>query len=339
MKRFLAGVLSALLLGAAAVGFAGCGDDDRSRAPKHYDVYAPDGATALALVNAIAQEKEGYTYHVVDSSTIQSYVTGNAPAADFCVLPLNAASKLLGTGETYQMLGTVTNGNLYFLTTGSNAAITDENLSTLVGKTVGVVQLANVPGLALQVALKNHNVEYTIIGNDGATQSDRVNLKAVDGADVTPASPYDYFLFPEPAASTKVTATASAPKPFVAAGSLQALYEGGGFPQAVLVAKKSVIQNDPASVTEFITFMDGSAEYLKTVQPATVLELLNDKRTEGLTPSFNAKNLTAQVLANCSVKFTASKDCKETVNAFLAQLIAVNANAAKTVETAFFYEG
>ena len=334
MEKFLAGVISALMLGAAAVGFAGCGNDDNS-----YDVYAPDGATALALVSAIAAEDSEFNYHVVDSSTIQTYVTGDSPKADFCVLPLNAASKLLGTGETYQMLGTVTNGNLYFLTTGSNAAITSENLSTLVGKTVGVVQLANVPGLALQVALKNHSVEYAIIGNDGAVQTDKVNLKAVEAADVTPATPCDYFLFPEPAASTKVTATAAAPKPFVAAGSLQSLFEEGGFPQAVLVAKKSVITNDPASVIGFVSLMEGSAEYLKTVQPATVLELLDDKRTEGLTPSFNAKNLTAQVIANCSVKFTASKDCKETVNAFLAQLIAVNATAAKAVDAAFFYEG
>lgn len=339
MKKILAGVLSALMLVVAALGLAGCGDDDRSGVPQNYDVYAPDGATALALVNAIAAEDTGYTYHVVDASTIQTYVTGESPKADFCVLPLNAASKLLGTGEIYQMLGTVTNGNLYFLTTGSNLSLTDENLSSLVGKTVGVVQLANVPGLALQVALKNDDIDYAIVGNDGETQADKVNLKAVEAGDVTPASPCDYFLFPEPAASSKIAATANAPKHFVAAGSLQSLYEGGGFPQAVLVAKKSVIENDSAAVSKIISYMDGSAEYLRTVEPATVLSLLADKRTEGLAPSFNANNLTATVITNCSVKFTASKTCKETVNTFLSQLIAVNASAAKTVELAFFYEG
>ena len=57
---------------------------------------------------------EKFEYHVVDSSTIQTYVTGEEPAADFCILPLNAASKVLGTGTTYQMLGTVTNGNPLF---------------------------------------------------------------------------------------------------------------------------------------------------------------------------------------------------------------------------------
>lgn len=130
-----------------------------------YSVYAPDGAPALSLVNAISQNNEHFTYNVVNSTTIQTYVAGNQPKADFCVLPVNAASKLLGSGETYQMLGTVTNGNLYFLSTGSNEVLTKDNLASLAGKTIGVVQLPNVPGLTLQVVLKQYGIEYTIEGN------------------------------------------------------------------------------------------------------------------------------------------------------------------------------
>lgn len=125
----------------------------------------PDGAPALSLVNAVSKEDSHFDYHVVDSATIQTYVTGNRPTADFCVLPVNAASKLLGNGETYQMLGTVTNGNLYFLSTGDNAVLSADNLSSLAGKRIGVIQLTNVPGLTLQVVLKQAGIEYTIESN------------------------------------------------------------------------------------------------------------------------------------------------------------------------------
>jgi hypothetical protein len=125
-------------------------------------VYMPDGAPALALAQLMAEEMQfGATvsYHVVTSESIAATVTGNNPQADICVLPSNLASKLLGTGATYQLLGTVTNGNL-FLLSKSEETITRTNLSVLQGKTVGVVNLAAVPGLTFKLILKNNNLTY-----------------------------------------------------------------------------------------------------------------------------------------------------------------------------------
>ncbi len=179
---------------------------------KSYTVYAPDGAPALALANAIHAQGEGKTFdfHIVKSDTINAQVT-NADAtknADFCVMPVNAAAKVLGTGEKYRMLGVVTNGNMFFLTTGDSAALTKDNLSSLVGKTVGVVQLSNVPGLTLRAVLEKYGVPYQVSENDTQPASDKVNLKAMEAENVTPASGCDYYLCPEPAASAKIAATA-----------------------------------------------------------------------------------------------------------------------------------
>lgn len=169
---------------------------------------------------------------------------------------------------------------------------------------------------------------------------DSVTLVAFDAASITPTGGCDYYLCPEPAASTKIKGTQNSAKPFVMAGNLQALYGGeNGYPQAVLVAKKSVIDHNPAAVGQMISYMSGSADYLVNVAPETVLSLLDGKRTEGLTPSFNAKNLTSEVIQNSSVRFTASSECKTQVNEFLAKLIAVNENAAKTVSDSFYYTG
>ena len=335
MKHPVSLVLGAIFLGAAALGLAACKQD--ADTDKTYSVYAPDGAPALALVNAIEDGSDAFEYHVVDSSTIQTYVTGAEPAADFCILPVNAASKILGTGTVYQMLGTVTNGNLFFLSAEDNEDLTQDNLSTLVGKSVGVVQLPNVPGLTLQAVLNKYGIDYQIVENDGEKAEDKVNLIAFDPANVTPAGGCDYYL----SASTKIKGTASAAKPFRMAGDLQELYGGEeGYPQAVLVAKKAVLEGDEgdkSAVETMLSYMEESGTYLETVTPETVLSALDGVRTEGLSASFNANNLTSEVIANCSVRFTTASACKQRVNAFLEELIAVNESAAKAVSDAFFY--
>ena len=339
MKHPVSLALGAVFLGAAALGLAACKQD--ADTDKTYSVYAPDGAPALALVNAIEDKAEKFEYHVVDSSTIQTYVTGEEPEADFCILPVNAASKILGTGTVYQMLGTVTNGNLFFLSAEDNEDLTQDNLSTLVGKSVGVVQLPNVPGLTLQAVLNKYGIDYQIVENGGEKAEDKVNLIAFDPANVTPAGGCDYYLCPEPAASTKIKGTASAAKPFRMAGDLQELYGGEeGYPQAVLVAKKTVLEGDKTDkdvVKTMLSYMEESGTYLETVTPETVLSALDGVRTEGLSASFNANNLTSEVIANCSVRFTTASACKQRVNSFLEELIAVNESAAKAVSDTFFY--
>lgn len=136
--------------------------------PGEVSIYAPDGAPALALAKLMHEEntfgQTSVSYNVVPSSNIQAYVTGEDPAADICILPLNAASKLLGDGSTYQMLGTVTNGNLYLLSK-DGASVTSENIrEELNGKTIGVIQLNNVPGLTLKIILEKYDIDYEVIG-------------------------------------------------------------------------------------------------------------------------------------------------------------------------------
>lgn len=337
MKKFLATAL-ALTIGAAACVFTACaGENDDGT----YTVYAPDGAPALALANAVNEDDDRYDFRIVASNAITAQVQGEEPAADFCILPVNVAAKLLGKGETYQMLGTVTNGNMYLLTTGGNPEITTDNLSSLVGKAVGVVQLNNVPGLTFQAVLSRNDIDYQILGNDVEATSDKVNLQAfADASTVTPASGCDYYLCPEPAATGKINGTASSANPFKLAGSLQTLYDGeNGYPQAVLVAKTSVIEEAKSVVDTFITYMEGSADFLASASAADVVALLEDCYTEGMTPSLNANNLNATVIANCSVYFTAAQDCKSRVNAFLAELINLNAEFTSAVSDSFYYAG
>ena len=123
-------------------------------------VYAPDGAPALGLVKLMKEDALDNTeYHIVDPSTVQTLVGGAEPKADICVLPVNVAVKLLGNAKNYKLIGTLTHGNLYLLSKNSTQ-IDVNNLNELKGKTVGVVNLAQVPGLTFKLILKNYGIEF-----------------------------------------------------------------------------------------------------------------------------------------------------------------------------------
>lgn len=129
-------------------------------------VYAPDGAPALALAQLMDGEMSfdgvSATYNIVSSGDIQTYVAGQSPAADICILPVNLAVKLLGTGANYTLMGTITHGNLYILGT-DGSTVTADNISSLKGKTVGIINIAAVPGLTFKVILKKYGLDYTVI--------------------------------------------------------------------------------------------------------------------------------------------------------------------------------
>lgn len=149
--------------GTPADGFFYDGNASDSVYDGKVSVYAPDGAPALGLAKMLAGESDlgdNFDFRIVDASAIQTFVAGGSPKADICVLPVNLAVKMLGNGEKYKMLGTLTHGNLFLLSSGGEK-ITVDNVSALRGKTVGVINLAAVPGLTFKLILKNNNIEYS----------------------------------------------------------------------------------------------------------------------------------------------------------------------------------
>lgn len=307
-----------------------------------YKVYAPDGAPALALAQLCTDDKSEFAINVVKASTISAYVTGEELKADFAIIPVNAASKLLGSGEKYQMLGTVTHGNLFLLKKASGEEITTANLSSLVGKTVGVINLANVPGLMLKVILQQNNIPFNQLTDGAEIATDKVNLKNISDEEAKTAinptnAECDYFVVPEPAATTKVNATGG--KLSVAA-SLQTLYGGtDGYPQAVAVAKTSIIESDSEAVEAFINKLKDNQTWINDSETSaeTIVNAIQSRMSGDLAPTFTAANLNATVIANCGIRFTSNADGKQDVLDILAKLNGVSGNAWGTPADAFFY--
>ncbi len=296
-------------------------------------IYSPDGAPALALTSVMDKNYQNVQVNLVDSQQIGGFITGENPKADVCVLPINMASKLIGDGKTYKMLGTITHGNFYLLSK-DETLINSNNLSSLIGKTIGVIQLKNVPGLTLKCSLENKDVPYLQISDLNNKVSDKVNLIAISNLEVVESYPVDYFLVPSPLSDIKVSKTN-----LKLVGSLQQLYNGFGFPQAVIVAKKSLIEKNVNFVKSFIKDLKNCNNFLKIENKDRICDLISQNLESGLTPTFNKNNLTQSMIDNSSIKFVSVKENKEEILLFIQRLKEIDSSSVNTFNSDFFYLG
>ncbi len=325
MKKLLATLTCALLAVVTAVCVTACNRGAKTAV----NVYAPDGAPALALAKLMHEENdlgEDVSYHIVDSGSLTSRVTaGNeADNADLIIMPVNMASKVLNDGSRYKMLGTVTHGNLFILANKNAEQLTRDNFAEkLSGKKVGVINLTEFPGVMFRTLLAKYSV---------TAELSQVAPAGVTGTDLS----YDYFLVPEPAASTRVGVTA-AELAFV--GDVQELYGEGGYPQAVLMAKTSLIEQNPQFISRFTEALADSCGWIMNEEVTQDMILTAIKNhypdPENTDPAF--KNLSKTVISHCAVRFEDSASCKEDVKSLLSAFISVNGEFAKEVEDNFFY--
>ncbi len=342
MKK-LTKIIGFALAAFAFCGAFGCGKKEAVKGDNIY-VYAPDGAPALSLAKMLSEDKknDGVTYEIVNASTINTYVTYNedfgSRNADVCILPLASASKFLADGEHYKLVGAVTHGNLYMISAKEDAAYTVDNLDGLIGKTVGVVSLAGAPGLTLKMILKDADVPFTVLGDGGKVDANKVNLQAVEAAKIAPTDKADVFIVPEPAASVKVK------NGFKFVGDLQALYGGllgedgqKGYPQAVLVMKNELIEDEPAFVKDFIAKMKTCAEWLKTAEISTVCNAIKAHLAEGLTPSLSEKNLTKDAITRSSVSFLEAYANRSYIESYVDELMMLDDSYSILMDE-FYYQ-
>ena len=328
-KKWLSTALAVVFL---AFGVA-CKDEQTSAGD--ITVYMPDGAPALAMAKLMHEDSadDGVSYAVVDPQVIQLQVgyTDASKNADLCVLPVNAAAKLLGNGENYQMLGAVTRGNLYLLGR-EDAAITQENISSLLGKKVGVLQLNQVPGLTFKATLQTLGVAYHELVQGATMQDNAVNLYALTGAsDIDLESDTDYWLIAEPAASLQMKQ-----KSLCRVGDLQALY-GGGYTQAVLVAKKSIITGKAEWLKGFLADLKANTEWIREAEANTIVSAVTAHLADkNYASTLKAPMLSQEAISHCGLGFVSAKDCAVDTTAFLGKMIAINPNAT-VLPSADFY--
>ncbi len=334
MKKTVAVVILILVL---ALSFlVGC--ELESPPAPHYTMVAPDGAPALAISQLINEHSYfddiKMTYNVVPASDIQKHIVGDIyPHADFGLLPVNLASKLIGNGDEYKMVGVVTHGNLFFLSKNDTQITLDNAKDMLKGKSIAVVNLPAVPGLTTKAMLAKIGLTYT----EDATEksSENVFLQGINGTEITTSlkkteDAFDYVIAPEPAVST-ITAKEPTIKKV---GALHDVY--GRYPQAVLVVKTEILQNNLSVVKQIFAIMQGASDYVKAnVQLA--VDAVKNHLPEGVTSSFKADNTTANSVDGCGINLkTFDDDLLTQVKNYINDIIAIDGSSASVIPETFF---
>lgn len=326
----------AAVIAACALCFSGCKEDIPAA---ETTVYMPDGAPALAFAGLMSEDTadDGVTYRVVAPALIKTKVSYEDADdnADFCVLPVTAACKLLGDGERYKLLGTVTNGNLYLISK-TQTPLTKEELPVLRGKTVGVLQINEVPGLTFKTTLKKAGLEYVELVDDATTQADKVNLKGIADATAIDGT-LDYYLLAEPAVSVQAHRNG-----YTIVGDLQALYSSAeeGYPQAVLVAKTAFLEEKAAWTAAFLEKVAAARQWLATASGEEIVAAVTAHlEDENYATTLKAGLLSSDVITRCGVRFSYASACKADIDGFMTAMKAVNANAASVPSEDFYWVG
>ncbi len=305
--------LAVLLTGLLAVFFAFANACETSE--NKLTFLCPDGAPAIAAY-ALREENLNITVYPSASAVGAIGQSLGKKEADFAVLPLTAASKFVAKNG-YKIMGVVTHGNLY----GVGAPV--DSVADLKGKTIGVLQLHAVPGYTLRAVLTDADVPFTLTESDKTTEN--AYLYAISSPDeavaALSAGKADVCLVAEPAVS------ALERKGVARSFDLQALY-GGGFPQAVLVAKEQVL-NTQADLARRIA--SALTQYDATAQSAQrVVDFIN-ARIEGGS-SLKAEALTPTALAGCHIFYASAMEQKQKITDYIAKIKAFDSALGSVAE-------
>lgn len=307
MKKLLSTVLLCVTAAAFAVPLTACGDDNDGGAKYH--VYMPDGAPAVALASFMHNGYADTDFTVVPSTLIGTKVTSGD--ADLAIMPINAAAQLYnGKKADIVMLSVNTHGNLYIVKKEENAE--SISLSDLAGKRLGTIGAGGVPELTIKMLLEKAEIGYEF--SDSAV-SGKVAISYGENAGGLMASGVDYMLLPEPAVTTVVNKFSA-----TIVMDLQEQWNaafGGDYPQACLVAKKSIVEKDGKYISSFLAALKETDDWAETHAEET-LGTIKSHMLEGY--QSDLAMLTADSIKRCNIETVYAQDMIESCATYFDRL-------------------
>ena len=201
-----------------------------------------------------------------------------------------------------------------------------ETLGELKGRVVYSIGQGQVPDLVFRSILKQAGVPYTF---SDAAESGKVSLAyAADGVQVIAglnSGAYNYGVLGEPAATNALGKVAGTSVMFDLQELYGELHSGQkGFPQAVLVVKKSFYEAHPAFVKAFVEAFTAGVKWAET----NASEALTALKSAGST---QIAALTNKIAKNCNLGFKAASAAKQEILTFYEDINGVyEAGAGET---------
>lgn len=306
MKKIVATLIAILL---PFFALFGCGNVE-----KEVLFVVPDGAPALSVASLLLDEFElgGKTeYKVVSSTNVENYFA--TKRADAGVLPLNLATKM----TDYQIVSINTFGNLYVIGTSG------QDILSLKGHTLHVINLNNVVGLTVRLALTKCGIDYTM--NDLQGSSKNVVLKGANASDLAgafSAGKIKFAVVAEPLCSKLMKMNTN----LKIIADVQELY--GKYPQSAMVVQKGKF-----TATQVNALI---AKMRQEISQADAFEAINTHLEKGVVSAFSADGLEG-VMARCNVGFMRASENKDFINDYIEKIIALQENSAQKLTDDRFY--
>lgn len=314
MKKIYNLLIAIVLCFSSVFCIAGCKDSD-----SEFNFYIPDGAPALAMAKLIYEDNH-FGYDDVDYEVVSSSNIGNCilqKKADVAILPVNMASKILNDGKEYKVIATVTNGNLYIV---GNKDI--NSLNDLTGEVVGVIGQGNVPDLNFRALLSENDVVYQ---TSESVIADKVAIRYfAEASNLLPmlkTNKLNFGLLPEPAVSKLLSMASN----FNVELDIQTLWEGGSYPQAVLVMRRSLCENTTLVNNILSELEENESWVLENSEKA--VNAINSELEDGVVASLQT-TISRDAITNCNIDIRkTTSDEIARIKAYLSKIKAVVSNA------------
>lgn len=324
MKKgiFILFIVSVLI---ASFLFVSCSKDVEE---KEYTIVAPDGATALALTSFIKDAKINDEAKMKAQIVTATQIAQEATKSDFAIVPANLAAKMYSNGAKIKVISTITNGNLYLMSSVQKENFTFEDLK---GKILYSIGQAAIPSMILLSLLNANNIPYDLESEDAIAGSVVIKY-CQDGATLLPnlvqakqKGVEAYGLLADPA----VTNAKNGGKAFEVLDIQQAYKdqtgsEVYGFAQAVLIAKEDIANNEKL-VSAVVEKLQKNDTYVsENAQDAYGV-------ISGAFATTLPKTLTNEIVARCNLKTLRAKDNKEYIKQTLDSIYSINKMAVGNV--------
>lgn len=310
MKKFIKIICIISIVCIITVGLTACKADN-----DNYTLVAPDGAPALAVMNLFGKDFAGAKIDI--SLTAATNIASSATEHDLAILPSNVAVNLFNGGRDIKMIGVVTFGNIYMISSLNNKV---ESLENLKGKLVYSIGQNSVPDFVFRSVLKNNDIDFEV--GESAVEG-KVVIKYAQAPAIVQYLMQNkangveaYGIIAEPAVTNAVN------KGLTQVFDLQELYnndgESYGYAQAVLIASPKAY-NDRDFIKALVKQLANNEKYLlenysegynniKEKYPSTTLPEAMGETT----------------VSKSNVGFMSAKDAKESFIKLMNDILEIN---------------
>jgi len=307
-------------------GFVGCNNkEDINTSKKEISFVVPNGVPATAISKMIKEKIQiDDNYNIIYSIENTSDTLATAVMkgeADIAIVPSNLAVQAYNKGLGYKLVGTTGLGALYLVSTEGDIA-----LNELSGKEVYNIGSGLTPDIVFKALLKESGI------ND-------VTLSYVGGAtELAPAilgGKANYAVVPEPALTTILSKNPN----IKVIASLNDLWKEkfnseSGFPQASIIVKESLIDEDKDFINNLIEEVSNSINWVnKNSKDAAAYSIENGSQVD--------EAIIEKSIPNSSIIFIEAKDNKSDYMDYYKVLERENSKSIgeKLPDEEFFYEG